>query len=59
MKDHELIFDWNVEGPVKTTIKGPVELNDETLRDGLQSPSVVDPPMDAKIRLLHLMASLG
>src|SRR5690606_14843155 len=36
-----------------------VELNDETLRDGLQSPSVKDPHIDDKIRLLHLMSELG
>jgi 2-isopropylmalate synthase len=34
-------------------------LDDETLRDGLQSPSVVDPPLDRKIEILHLMNSLG
>lgn len=34
-------------------------LDDETLRDGLQSPSVVDPPVDVKIELLHLMDRLG
>jgi len=34
-------------------------LNDETLRDGLQSPSVLDPPLEKKIRILHLMEALG
>jgi 2-isopropylmalate synthase len=48
-----LIHDWNQERPLT------VALNDETLRDGLQSPSVTDPPPEAKIRLLHLMADLG
>ena len=33
--------------------------DDETLRDGLQSPSVIDPPLDVKVRLLHLMNRLG
>ncbi|GIT50293.1 MAG: hypothetical protein Ct9H300mP15_05060 [Gemmatimonadota bacterium] len=36
-----------------------VHVNDETLRDGLQNPSVVDPPISDKIRLLHLMDDLG
>jgi 2-isopropylmalate synthase len=36
-----------------------VDLNDETLRDGLQCPSVRDPSMEEKLRLLHLMADLG
>jgi 2-isopropylmalate synthase len=34
-------------------------LDDETLRDGLQSPSVTDPPTDVKVRILHLMDRLG
>jgi 2-isopropylmalate synthase len=34
-------------------------LDDETLRDGLQSPSVTDPATDVKIRILHLMNGLG
>ena len=38
---------------------GPVQLNDETLRDGLQSPSVRDPSIHEKIEILHLMEALG
>ncbi|MGE5723965.1 MAG: LeuA family protein, partial [Acidobacteriota bacterium] len=38
---------------------GPVLLNDESLRDGLQSPSVRDPSIAEKIRILHLMEDLG
>jgi isopropylmalate/homocitrate/citramalate synthase len=34
-------------------------LDDETLRDGLQNPSVFDPPIADKIEILHLMDSLG
>src|SRR5207237_1457831 len=36
-----------------------LQLTDESLRDGLHSPSVMDPPIDQKIALLHLMDSLG
>jgi 2-isopropylmalate synthase len=55
----ELIYDWNrVEGP-ELRITQPLLLNDETLRDGLQSPSVLDPPIEKKIRILHLMEDLG
>lgn len=56
---HDLIHDWNrLPG---SFIYGDltVELDDETLRDGLQNPSVVDPPIDRKIELLHLMVDLG
>ncbi len=38
---------------------GRVLLNDETLRDGLQSPSVRDPSIEEKIQILHLMEALG
>jgi 2-isopropylmalate synthase len=60
MQESDLIFDWNtVRGSFDySTVRG-VELNDETLRDGLQSPSVTDPPIDDKIALMHLMADLG
>src|SRR4029077_10151100 len=34
-------------------------LDDESLRDGLQSPSVKDPPIEEKLRILHLMEDLG
>jgi isopropylmalate/homocitrate/citramalate synthase len=52
-----LIHDWNGERALSPGRR--VELNDETLRDGLQSPSVTDPSLEAKLRLLHLMADLG
>lgn len=60
MQEQQLIHDWNVAGDaVDYRALGPVELDDETLRDGLQCPSVQDPPIAAKIELLHLMAGLG
>ncbi len=55
----ELIYDWNnVPGPAVQP-SGPVLLNDESLRDGLQSPSVRDPSIAEKIEILHLMEALG
>ena len=55
----DLIYDWNtVDGPEMAFPSRPM-LDDETLRDGLQSPSVLDPPIEKKIRILHLMESLG
>ena len=53
-----LLYDWNTAGEVPAPSR-PVELNDETLRDGLQSPSVLYPPVAKKIELLHHMAALG
>jgi len=55
----ELIYDWNAIHPKSLRPAGQVLLNDETLRDGLQSPSVRDPSIDEKIAILHLMESLG
>jgi 2-isopropylmalate synthase len=54
-----LIFDWASAGPRTTSWPAHVMLDDETLRDGLQSPSVTDPPVAAKIEILHLMENLG
>src|SRR5436853_1867529 len=58
MDESALIYDWN-SGDGFDWKAARVDLNDETLRDGLQSPSAIDPPLDAKLRLLHLMADLG
>jgi 2-isopropylmalate synthase len=58
MQKSDLIYDWNeIEraGPIGRM----VEFDDETLRDGLQSPSVIDPPIEKKLEILHLMDSLG
>lgn len=59
MDERDLIFDWNARGAAFDWAHARVELNDETLRDGLQSPSVRDPSLEVKRRLLHLMADLG
>jgi 2-isopropylmalate synthase len=60
MDERELVFDWNVSNSSFDWSRvARVELDDETLRDGLQNPSVVDPPIEDKIRLLHLMDRLG
>ena len=59
MKASELIYDWNRIHPASLKPVGPVLLNDESLRDGLQSPSVRDPSIQDKIEILHLMEALG
>lgn len=58
MDSETLIHDWNVEGDKRSPAAG-AELNDETLRDGLQSPSVRCPSRADKIRILHYIAELG
>jgi isopropylmalate/homocitrate/citramalate synthase len=53
-----LIYDWNsVDAPASPT--SDVMLDDETLRDGLQSPSVRCPSIEQKLEILHLIDGLG
>jgi isopropylmalate/homocitrate/citramalate synthase len=59
MTTPDLIYDWNQNYPAGMKPPGPVLINDETLRDGLQSPSVRDPSIPEKIEILHLMEALG
>jgi 2-isopropylmalate synthase len=57
--ESDLIYDWNRAGGAVYPARGKVELDDETLRDGLQSPSVKSPPVEKKVEILHLMEALG
>ena len=60
MREQDLIYDWNLAGEALDYRQlRPVELDDETLRDGLQSPSVRDPSIGEKVEILHLMSELG
>src|ERR1700747_1299565 len=59
MHTPDLIYDWNKNHPPGLKPPGPVLINDETMRDGLQSPSVRDPSIAEKIEILHLMDALG
>ncbi len=59
MSENELIYDWNLAGRVPISPGTQVLVNDETLRDGLQNPSIHDPTIEEKIEILHLMESLG
>ena len=59
MQQNEWIYDWNVATAPAIAPGTHVLLNDETLRDGLQNPSVFDPSIEEKIEILHLMESLG
>ncbi|MGH9539479.1 MAG: hypothetical protein ACRD3H_16255, partial [Terriglobales bacterium] len=59
MKPSDLIYDWNQVDAARLRPAARVMLNDETLRDGLQSPSVRDPSIAEKIQILHCMEALG
>ena len=57
-EEQQLIYDWNMVGaPAKPS--RPVAIHDETLRDGIQGPSVRDPDIEHKLRFLHLADELG
>jgi len=59
MPENEWIYDWNTATAPQIPVGTRVLLDDETLRDGLQNPSVFDPSIEEKIEILHLMESLG
>jgi len=55
-----LVYEWADHGPNRFAAPyQAVMLDDETLRDGLQSPSVTDPAVETKVEILHLMDKLG
>jgi len=55
----DLIYDWNVMGDRVSPPLRAVEIMDETLRDGIQCPSVTDPPIEAKMQMIRLMDQVG
>lgn len=58
MPENEWIYDWNLAGTIPIPPGTQVLVNDETLRDGLQNPSIHDPTIEEKIEILHLMEAL-
>ena len=63
MEEKDLIFDWNtIDYEIsRESSNHPHELwfDDETLRDGLQSPSAINPTIEQKIELIDFMEKLG
>lgn len=58
-EQEQLIHDWNALEWSRPITNKPVDLFDESLRDGLQSPSVADPDIEDKLRIIQLMSDLG
>jgi len=52
-------YDWNRARAVSQLLRPGVTFQDETLRDGIQNPSVIDPTIEDKLELIHLMDRLG
>ena len=56
--ENDLVYDWNGSPQIDSNER-QIELDDETLRDGLQSPSIHSPSIDKKLEILHLIADIG
>ena len=63
VKERDLIYDWNqIDYSIdRDDSNHPHDLwfDDETLRDGLQSPSARNPSIEQKIELIDYMENLG
>jgi 2-isopropylmalate synthase len=59
MEPDNIIYDWNIEGDRHSPAMRKVEFFDETLRDGIQCPSVSDPPIEKKMQILRLLDAVG
>ncbi len=59
MTEADVIYDWNVRGAAPLPRLRAVGIHDETLRDGLQCPSVTDPSIEAKMQVVRLLAASG
>ena len=59
MSIEELVYDWNTIDPSFSAPNRHIGIDDETLRDGLQSPSVCEPAVEQKLELLYLMEALN
>ncbi len=55
----DLVYDWNCAGGESIPERPPIEFDDETLRDGLQSPSVRTPDIEERFEVLQLIHDLG
>ena len=53
------MYDWNTAKVPEWRGTAKVSLVDETLRDGLQNATAIDPPLEQKRQLLHHMAEIG
>ncbi len=59
VNEADVIYDWNVHGAFSPKRARKPIIVDETLRDGVQCPSVTDPPIEAKVEIVRLLATLG
>src|SRR6185436_19933318 len=55
LSDADIIYDWNTVDERGRQFEQEILLLDETLRDGLQSPSITEPGIGDKIAIVHLL----
>src|SRR5690349_4444759 len=55
----DITYDWNTRDAHEPLWPARFSLFDETLRDGIQSPSVHDPDIEDKLRIVHLLDQVG
>ena len=56
--ENQLIYNWNLKGR-RAALAPDLQFFDETLRDGIQGPSISDPDIESKLRILELAEALG
>ena len=59
LTEADVIYDWNSIERRGSLFNHKISFFDETLRDGVQCPSVVDPKIEDKLKLVHLMNDVG
>ncbi len=59
MNASDFIYDWNAAEKTAPLSRAPFQFFDETLRDGVQCPSVTDPKIDDKIKIVELLNAIG
>jgi 2-isopropylmalate synthase len=59
LQESDIIYDWNELDRQGRLLGHKISFFDETLRDGIQSPSVRDPSIEDKRAILHLLESIG
>jgi 2-isopropylmalate synthase len=59
VQQDQIIYDWNDEAGAEPDWKVGLEFYDESLRDGIQSPSATDPSIEEKERILTLQDKVG
>ncbi|MSP59041.1 MAG: 2-isopropylmalate synthase [Myxococcales bacterium] len=58
-REDDFIYDWNSVEKVAPLSRGRITFFDETLRDGIQSPSVTDPKIEDKLAIVLLLDRIG